>query len=146
MNYFKEAERILSNRKTIDRSLQNLKRRRDRLVDSGAPQGVTAIDPAKPYVSGGMLEDTMTECLDLMQVNKEIKITEEKIKEIDAVISQLKPENKKILTLWYKDLRTKEQMLDDLHFSSFSTLYDNRNRAIGEFAILYFGAPALDAI
>lgn len=146
MNYFKEAERVLSNRKSLDHSLLNLYRRKERLVNSGAPQGVTGLDPAKPYVAGGAVNDTMTDCLDLIEVNKEIKITEAKIKEIDDIIGQLKENSKKVLTLWYIDMRTKEQMLCDLHFASFSTLYDNRNKAIGEFAILYFGAPALDAI
>lgn len=146
MNYFKEAEHVLSSRKNLDRSLLNLYRRKERLVDSGAPQGLTGLDPAKPYVTGGAVNDTMTDCLDLMEINKEIKVTEAKIKEIDDVIGQLKEDSKKVLTLWYIDLRTKEEMLGEFHVSSFSTLYDSRNKAIGAFAILYFGAPALDAI
>lgn len=146
MNYFKEAERVLINRKSLDRSILNLYRRKDRLIDSGAPQGITGLDPAKPYVSGGAVNDTMSDCLDLIEVNKEIKVTEAKIKEIDDVIAQLKEESKKVITLWYVEMQTKEQMLGDLHFASFSTLYETRNKAVGEFAILYFGASALDAI
>lgn len=146
MNYFKEAEHVLSNRKNLDRSLLNLYRRKERLLDSGAPKDISGLDPAKPYVSGGMVTDTMTECLDLNEVIRDIKITEAKIKEIDDVIEQLKPESKAILATWYIDLKSKEEMCSALHYESRSTLYDKRNRAIGEFAILYFGAPALNAI
>lgn len=146
MNYFKEAEHVLANRKNLDRSLLNLYRRKDRLLDSGAPRELDGMDPSKPYVDGGTVNNTMQDCLDLNEVIKEIKITEAKIKEIDDIIGQLQEERRKILTLWYIDLHTKEQLLNDLHFASISTLYDNRNRAIGEFSILYFGAQALDAI
>lgn len=146
MNYFKEAERVLSNRKGLDSSILNLYRRKERLIDSGAPQGITGLDPAKPYVSGGTVNDTMSDCLDLIEVNKEIKITEAKIKEIDDVVDQLSDENKKILKLWYVDVKSKEDICDILHFESRTSLYGIRNKAIGQFAVLYFGAAALDAI
>ncbi len=146
MNYFKEAEHVLSNRNRLDRSLLNLYRRQNRLVDSGTPQSLTGLDPAKPYVSGGMVNDTMTDCLDLIELQKEIKITEAKIKEIDDVINQLEDEQKNLLKLWYIDLNSKEEMCRTMRYESRTTLYDKRNRAIGEFAILFYGAPALDAI
>lgn len=145
MNYFKEAEHVLSSRKNLDRSLLNLYRRKERLIDSGAPQGLTGLDPAKPYVTGGTVNDTMTDCLDLVEISKDIKVTEAKIKEVDDVIGQLGDENKRILKLWYIDLKNKDEMCGILHYESRSTLYDKRNRAIGEFAVLYYGAAALDA-
>lgn len=145
MNYFKEAEHVLSSRKALDRSLLNLYRRKERLIDSGAPQRVTGLDPAKPYVTGGAVDDTMHDCLDLVEVNKEIKITEAKIKEIDNVIGQLNDDGKSILSLWYIDGITKDEMCEKLHYASRKSLYDHRNRAIGEFAVLYFGAAGLDA-
>ena len=146
MNYFREAQTVLSNRKKLEQSLKNLNHRKNRLIDSGAPQELTGLDPAKAYVSGGTVNDTMADCLDLIQINKEIKITETKIKEIDDVIQQLQEENKKVLTLWYIDLKGKEEMCDILHIASRSTLYDSRNKAIGEFSLLYFGGAALNSI
>ena len=146
MNYFKEAEHVLSNRKNLEQSLLNLNHRKERLIDSGVPPQLNGLDPAKPYVTGGAVNDTMTDCLDLIEINKEIKITEAKIKEIDSVIGQLNDENKKILMLWYIGLESKEEICAVLHYESRSTLYDKRNRAIGEFAVLYYGAAALDAI
>lgn len=145
MNYFKEAEHVLSNRKNLDRSLLNLYRRQERLIDSGAPQGLTGLDPAKPYVTGGAVNNTMTDCLDLVEINKEIKVTEAKIKEISDVIGQLSDDGKMVLSLWYIDGITKDEMCEKLHYASRKSLYDRRNRAIGEFAVLYFGAWGLDA-
>ena len=145
MNYFKEAEHVLSSRKNLDRSLLNLYRRKERLIDSGTPKGRTGLDPAKPYVTGGAVNDTMMDCLDLVEVNKEIKVTEVKIKEIDDVIGQLSDDGKTVLSLWYIESITKDEMCEKLHYASRKTLYDRRNRAIGEFAILYFGALGIDA-
>lgn len=145
MNYFKEAEHVLSSRKALDRSLLNLYRRKERLIDSGAPQEITGLDPAKPYVTGGTVNDTMTDCLDLVEINKEIKITEAKVNEIDDIIGQVSDEGKGILSLWYIDGITKDEMCEKLHYASRKSLYDHRNRAIGEFAVLYFGAVGLDA-
>ena len=146
MNYFKEAEHVLSSRKNLEQSLLNLHHRKERLIDSGVPPKLNGLDPAKPYVTGGAINDTMADCLDLIEINKEIKVTEAKIKEIDSVIGQLNDENKNILMLWYIGLKSKEEICADLHYESRSTLYDKRNRAIGEFAVLYYGAAALDAI
>lgn len=146
MNYFKEAEKVLSNRKNLDRSLLNLYRRKDRLVDSGVPPKLSALDPSKPYTNGGAVNDAMTDCLDLVEVQKEIAITKAKIDEIDDVIGQLQEDHKKVLRLWYIEIKSKEEMCDIMRFESRTSLYDIRNRAIGQFAILYFGAPALDAI
>lgn len=146
MNYFKEAEKNLSNRKNLGKALRNLYKRQNRLLSSGAPKPPTAIDPAKPYVSGGMVNDTMTDCLDLVEVQKEIAITKAKIKEIDDVIKQLPEESKKILSLWYIEEKDKDDMCEIFHCATRQTLYDKRNKAIGEFAVLSFGAPALYAI
>ena len=145
MNYFREAQTVLSNRKKLESSLKNLSCRKNRLIDSGVPQGLTGLDPAKPYVSGGAVNDTMADCLDLIQINKEVAITKAKIKEIDDVIGQLSKDKKDLLNLWYIDYKTKDEICESLHYASRKSLYDHRNRAIGEFAILYFGASGLNA-
>ncbi len=115
------------------------------MIDSGAPQKITGLDPAKPYVTGGIVNNTMTDCLDLVETNKEIKITEAKIKEIDDVIGQVNDDGRNVLSLWYIESITKDEMCEKLHYASRKSLYDHRNRAIGEFAVLYFGAAGLDA-
>lgn len=145
MNYFKEAEHVLSNRKNLEQSLRNLNHRKERLIDSGVPPKLNGLDPAKPYVTGGAVNNTMKDFLDLIELNKEIKVTEAKIKEIDSVIGQLNNDGKTVLSLWYINGITKDKMCEKLHYASRKSLYDSRNRAIGEFAILYFGALGLDA-
>lgn len=136
---------MLSSRKNLEQSLLNLHHRKERLIDSGVPPKLNGLDPAKPYVTGGAVNDTMKDCLDLIEINKEIKVTEAKIKEIDSVIGQLSNDGKKVISFWYIDGITKDEICEKLHYASRKSLYDSRNRAIGEFAILYFGALGLDA-
>ena len=48
MNYFKAAEQVLSSVPALERALENLQHRRDRLIESGAPREPGAIDYSKP--------------------------------------------------------------------------------------------------
>ena len=43
MNYFKAAEQVLSSVPALERALENLQHRRDRLIESGAPREPGAI-------------------------------------------------------------------------------------------------------
>ena len=53
INYFKAAERVLSNRGTLERALVNLERWRKRVIQRSAPKGIQSTDCSRPYVSGG---------------------------------------------------------------------------------------------
>jgi hypothetical protein len=146
MNYFKEAENVLYHRSKLQKALINLGHRRERLIYDGAPKDITGLDPSKQYVSGGSMNDTMSACLDLVEIQKNIRTTESEIKEIDDVLHQLSSEDCELLSLWYIDGLTKDEICAELHFATRKSLYDKRNKAIGEFAILYYGAPALSVI
>ena len=89
INYFDAAENTLRGRGFLDSALQNLERRKERIVQHGSPAGYPSPDFSKPYASTSAVNDTLAECLELAEVVREIKVTEEKIQEIDAVISQL---------------------------------------------------------
>ena len=145
MNYFREAENILSNRGNLDRALENLKKQQQRLVDSGAPNGIKSIDPSAEYVSGGRVNDTMEDFLDLLRVRRDISITEAKIKEIDDTLAQLEHEEREVLENWYIKQMTGDEICAAMHIGSRTNkLYDMRNRSLRTFAVLYFGGSALD--
>jgi hypothetical protein len=93
-----------------------------------------------------MVNNTMQDCLDLIQVQKDIADTESEISEIDDVLKQLSPDDCELLSLWYIDRLAKEVICEELHFAIRKSLYDHRNKAIGEFAILYFGANAMKSV
>ena len=143
MNYFKEAERILMSRRTLERSLNNLRRRLQHTMRNGAPHDISGIDYSQPYAKESAVNDTMKDYLDIIEIKNEIKTTESEIKFIDDVISQLSEQSKKVLNLWYVEKKTKDEIRETLEKDGSTTIYSMRNKAIGEFALLYFGAGAL---
>jgi hypothetical protein len=58
MNYFAEAENVLSNVPTMKQSLQNLERRKKRIIDASRPKDIKAIDFEKQYCGGAYVNDT----------------------------------------------------------------------------------------
>ena len=122
MNYFKAAEQVLSSVTTLKRALENLERRKERLIESGAPREPGAIDYSKPFTDAHFVSDTLGELLELSE------------------------EYKKIIVLWYIEKRSKESIMEVLYIESLTTVYNLRNRAVAEFALLYYGASALPSI
>lgn len=145
INYFKAAERTLSERGNLERALENLERREARLIARAAPGGIQTTDYARPYVSGGGANDALTDCLELAEITREIAATRETVEEIDRVISQLEPTDAALLRAWYVEHLTKDEVAAKINYSSSSTIYDLRNKAVSAFAVLYYGAGALSS-
>lgn len=146
MNYFKAAEQVLSSVPTLERALENLQHRRDRFIESGAPREPGAIDYGKPFTDSHYVSDTLNELLELSECSRNIAETQRKLAEIKCIIDQLKDEYKKLVVLWYLEKKPKEAVMEELYIQSLSTVYDLRNRAVAEFALLYFGGSALGSI
>lgn len=104
------------------------------------------MDYASPSVGGGMVSKTMQDYLDLTETSREIARTEEKSREAADVLHQLPEEDCELLMMWYVDGTPKEQIGAELNYSSRQSIYDHKNHAVGQFAILYFGAPAMNSI
>lgn len=146
INYFDAAENTLRGRGFLDSALQNLERRKERIVQHGSPAGYPSPDFSKPYASTSAVNDTLAECLELAEVVREIKVTEEKIREIDAVISQLDEAGRDIIRLWYIERKSKDEIAAAVNYASTRSIYDLRNTAVAEFALRYFGAVALPSV
>lgn len=146
INYFKAAERTLSERGNLERAIANLERRRERVIQRAGPGDIQTTDYSRPYVSGGGANDALTDCLELAEINREIAQTRETVAEIDRVLSQLDAADAALLRAWYIDRRTKEEIAEELNYSSTTTVYDLRNKAVSAFAILYYGAGSLASI
>ncbi len=143
INYFQEAERILSNRGPLEGALLNLERRRQRVINASAPSGYPSIDFTQPYTSTSRAGDALSECLELAEIMREIATTQEVIDEIDSIIGQLSTEDAELLRAWYIKRLSKEDIAESLNYASATTIYDLRNKAVSRFAILYFGGGAL---
>lgn len=146
MNYFKAAEQVLAAVPTLKTALENLERREKHLLESGAPQELGAIDYSKPFTNSHYVSDTLNELLELAECRRNIAETKKAITEIETIIGQLDDEHKKLVILWYIEKRSKEEILEEMFIESLTTIYNLRNRAVAEFALLYYGASALPSI
>ena len=146
MNYFKAAEQVLSSIPTLKRALENLQKREQRLIEQGKPREPGDIDYNKPFTDSHYVSDTLNELLELSECSKNIAETQRKLVELENIIDQLNEEYKKVVVLWYVEKRSKEAIMEELYVESLTTVYNIRNKAVAEFALLYYGASALPSI
>ena len=142
INYFEAAENTLRSRPSLEAALKNLERRKERIIRHAAPSEYPAFDMSKPYTSTKAVNDALAECVELAEVMREINATQEKADEIDGVLRQLEAADAELLRLWYIERRSKEDIAEQVNYSSRTSIYDLRNKAVAAFALLYFGAGA----
>lgn len=51
-----------------------------------------------------------------------------------------------ILRLWYIERKSKEEIAEAVCYASPTSIYDQRNKALVRFALLYFGAGAMPSM
>ena len=146
MNYFKAAEQVLSAVPVMERALDNLEKRKARIMMTNKPADAGAIDPSKAYVNAGQVRDTLAEMLELSECVGNIKKTSAKLSEISAVLDQLPEDKARVLRAWYIDHQSKEKIADLMGYESITSVYNIRNMAVAEFALSYYGAAALDSV
>ena len=146
MNYFKAAEQVLSSVPILERALNNLERRKERIMITNKPAEVGAIDPSKAYVNSSRVGDTSSELLELSECMANIAKTSAKLSEIRTILEQLPEDKARVLQAWYIEHLSKEKIADMMGYESITSVYNIRNRAVAEFARSYFGAGALDSI
>lgn len=146
MNYFKAAEQVLSSVPDLERSLENLEHRKERLLSGGSPRGIAELDFDKPFVDTRYINRTLTEALSLSECARCIDKTRSDLEEIRAIIEQLPDELRRLVLLWYVQKKPKEEVMQSMEIYSISTIYAKRNKAVAAFALLYYGSPALGSI
>lgn len=69
-----------------------------------------------------------------------------KVEEIDDVLAQMDEADARILRLWYIERKSKEEIAEAVCYASPTSIYDQRNKALVRFALLYFGAGAMPSM
>ena len=105
-----------------------------------------AIDYAKPFADVTSINDTLSEMLALTEVQRNRHKTESQIAEIKRILAQMEAEHQALIRMWYVERMPKESIMQSMCIESLKTVYNLRNRAVAQFALLYFGAPALDSV
>lgn len=138
MNYYKESEQLLSNVVTFRTALKNLQERKENTPNT-----------AMQKISCEKSSDTakqLSHVLSLSELEREICHTQNTLNSIEKVLKQLEFEESKLLSLWYIGKKSKEFILQELNIESLTTLYKLRNKAVGNFAMLYFGSISISSI
>ena len=133
INYFEAAEKTLRARGLLETALGNLERKKERILRYGAPSEYPSADMSKPYTGAKSVNDALADCLELAEV-------------IDDVLAQMDEDDARILRLWYIERKSKDEITEAVCYSSTSSLYDLRNKALVRFALLYFGAGAMPSM
>ncbi len=144
MNYFKSAEQLLSSVPALEKAVGNAERRKQRIIDSG--QVKKAVLPADKFTDAKTASAALSAALELPEIEKNIAETKRVLLGINEALGQLQDEHKRIILMWYTEKRTKEYILQHMNIESLSTLYNLRNTAVAEFALLYYGASAIPSI
>lgn len=138
MNYYKETEQLLSNVVSFRTALKNLQDRKKNTLNIA----MTEIS----YKKSSDTSKQLSHVLASSELEREILHTQNTLNCIDKVLKQLKSEEKKLLSLWYIEKKSKEFILQELDIESLTTLYKLRNKAVGNFAMLYFGSISISSI
>lgn len=146
INYFEAAEKTLRARGLLETALGNLERKKECILRYGAPSEYPSADMSKPYTGAKSVNDALADCLELAEVMREIQVTRDKVEEIDDVLAQMDEDDARILRLWYIERKSKDEITKAVCYSSTSSLYDLRNKALVRFALLYFGAGAMPSM
>lgn len=142
INYFKAAEADVASLPKLKRALQLLTKKRIRIIEEGSPTDPSAIDYSKPYTDTHFVNDTLNDLLELAEMNRAIEKTERKIAEIEEILSELTKEQREVLTLFYIECFSADRIAEKIFVESEKTVYNIRNRAIAEYALLAYGVPA----
>ncbi len=146
MDYFAECEKMLTNFNMLKLARDNLTKRKERLEASGAPKDIQGFDFSKPYVSGGSVNDTYKQLFEYGETCRNLNETIAKIEEIENIVTQLPSESSLVIRICFFDGVTNEEAAEALNCWSITTVYNKRNKAIRDFALLYYGAVALKEV
>lgn len=151
MNYIKESEEILKNHRKLNNSLNNLYCRRNKIIKNGFPRDLIGISYDKPNVQHtDYSESTLNEICEVMEINAQIKETQEEMELVNNILQEIKKEDEilekfiqlKYITDYKKSMREIAKKLNYSENSNHS-IYDIKNRALKEFTILYFGVRGI---
>lgn len=140
IDYFKETEKLLTELPMLKLSIQNLQDRKMSLAGTiSAPQPPRTSKPSRAALSKS--EEMW---IDYQQISKQIGYTRIIVEHVERVLQQLDSEERVVLEFWYIDHLPKEQILEEMHYESLTTVYGIKNRAVRRFALLYYGGRLSD--
>ncbi len=151
LDYIKESETILKNCRKLLIAIKNLEARRSELLKKGGPKELKAQSYSKPSIQKfNYSEDTFNQMCEVADLNNQIKETKREVILVNKILKQIKKEDEQLYNFikikYIKEPKiSMSSIAEKLGYSpdSNDTIYKIKERALKEFAILYFGVNAL---
>lgn len=145
MNYIREAENYLYHYADMKKSLDRLEKQISELVAKAGPQDIKAMVFEETGIhQHSQHDDAINILYKLQTLIENRKRTEEKLKEIDELLDAISQDEGSefygtVLRKWYIEQVPKENIADEIGYSSRTSIYTIRARAIRKLAIQLFG-------
>ncbi len=121
------------------------------MIYSNGPRLLSSAVLEETGVKSGRVDDTFNVLFEIQKLTENKSKTQEEFGNINNILNEISEENGcelygTVLRKWYIERLTKEEIAEDLGYSSKQTVYDIRNKAIRKFAVRLFGIEALRAV
>ena len=135
---FEEAEALLYKVVTVEKRLMNYERRLSKAIRRQGPSGISPIDLSKPVVQGSRPEMNLHEVSEeIARLTLAIQEIKDETGDILTTVSQLSAPERRVIELWYFKRARKQDIAESLHYSSVTSIYNLRDKAIQRFIELY---------
>lgn len=152
MNYIKEAENYLYHYADLYKSIENMDREISKLVRDSGPKDIKAMQYDADKVQTSCKQDEAFNTLFKIQtLTASRKETKKKLSEIEKLLKELSKDEGcelygQVLRKWYIERIPKEDIAEQIGYSSRQSIYTLKSKAIRKFAIRLFGLEALKII
>ena len=152
MDYIKEAENYLKYYNDLYKSIEIMKKRRRYLIYGTGPKSPSTINYDITGIhSSGKYDEMINIIYEIQRIDDSIKETSEELKKIDEILDDISKDPEcefygPVLRKWYIEKVPKEEIAEQIGYSSRQSIYTIKNLAIRKFAIRMFGIEALKAV
>ncbi len=148
MNYIREAENYLYHYGDMYKSIENMDREISRLIRNAGPKDLTGISYDNIGSGQTSQDDAYNTLFEIQRLTQSRKETKEKLNKIDILLDDLNEEVGceffgQVLRKWYIEKIPKEEIANDIGYSSRQSIYTLKGKAIRKFAIRLFGIKPL---
>jgi len=151
MNYIREAENYLYYYQDLYKSLQQIEGQISRLIARTGPRDIKAINYEQAKVDSNFHDETINILFQLQKLIENRERTKQELEKIDRILNEISQDPGcelygEVLKKWYIERIPKEDIAEELGYSSRQSIYDIRAKAIRKFAVRLFGIGALEIL
>jgi hypothetical protein len=144
LNYIREAENYLYYYRDMKKSLDQLEKQINKLISKAGPHDLKAMTFDQTGIRHSQQDEAINILFQLQKLIENREKTEEKLKKIDELLDSISQDEGcelygTVLRKWYIERIPKEEIAEEIGYSSRTSIYTIRARAIRKLAVRLFG-------